>query len=899
MVAQIHIGHIRYVDNIRKCITVEYLDDSTEELTDVSFGCGKLLWKTQSRLWQDVAIHKVVHRSPLQCWYIIQPSYVLDVTEVAGVVTPSGPSIEKIVSRCFRKAESLPATVPGNLVNAAFDAIVHNPEHTDEQICEWLATLRPLALASLHVRGELLTSMERVRQMLPRLRAARSQWAEYSIELEPFYVSSVLGLQGRADILLRKPNGISIVEMKAGKAPASGIRADHAAQVAAYHAILSLEHQQAVASSDLWYVQDDVSPFRMLDAPMEQFSKVVAARNAIVVAELALAHADPAPLRTILESESRTKPNISSYEREEFEWLTSALDRLDATERHAVMAWLALVARERFEQREGGGRSSDPISGLVLDPARSDQATMHLTFRRPHDGTDSPIRVGDAVVLYESASDGGRLEDPARYKGSVREISKDLVMVSLRNKFAPWTHLASGQWTMELDAMDSSSKALHAGIRAFIELGEHKRAILLGRTQPGMGLRVPSTAPNLMPAQREVVERALGAQDLFLIQGPPGTGKTSAVLRAIIQELVAKPHERVIALAYTNRAANEICAALDKHSVPYIRHGSLEGATGLHSVPQLGRTLPAERLAERISEARCVVATMQSLSSSPEIWDFGSYTTAVIDEASQILEPMLLLATARVGRSILIGDHCQLPAVVIQAPEYTQTSNDRLHAINLTTTSMSAFERLLRCASNTSHVAMLTQQGRMHNNVMAFAAEAFYQDKLTCLHEHQMSDTPLPWADILPQRACFIPSSTTASQITIAVALATQIIESCQAGGDTPSIGIISPFRIINNAIIGSLPQHVREHCTVDTVERFQGGERDVVIYVVAVNTPQEFDQIRSEIEYRGSTVDRKLNVALTRAKQQVLMIGDEHLLSTSPVYARAVESLHRVVIGL
>jgi len=71
------------------------------------------------------------------------------------------------------------------------------------------------------------------------------------------------------------------------------------------------------------------------------------------------------------------------------------------------------------------------------------------------------------------------------------------------------------------------------------------------------------------------------------------------------------------------------------------------------------------------------------------------------------------------------------------------------------------------------------------------------------------------------------------------------------------------------------------------------------VIYVVAVNTPQEFDQIRSEIEYRGSTVDRKLNVALTRAKQQVVMIGDEHLLSTSPVYARAVESLHRVVIGL
>jgi DNA replication ATP-dependent helicase Dna2 len=899
MVASVLFGHIRTVDNVRNCIVIEYVNDSTEEITADVLGCGKLMWKTDSRIWQNVPVHRIVHTSNGAPSYVIQPSYVLDVTEVAGVVTPNGPSLEKIVSRCFRKAESLPATVPGNLINAAFDVLVRHPEHTDEVVLDYVLGLRPLSLASLHTRGELASSIDRVRQMLPRLRNANLAWREHEIELEPYYVSTTFGLQGRADIILRKPEGISIVEMKAGKAPSSGIRADHAAQVSAYYALLSEQHPAPIVSSELWYVQDEAHPFRNLEAPEDHFSRVLAARNAIVAAELAFAHADSSPLRMIRDAKSRSNPNISSYEREEFDWLTNALDQLDATERHAVMAWLTLVARERMEQREGGGRGGEPISGLVLDQDRSDMEHMHLVFKRPHDTSDSPIRVGDAIVLFESPLDGSPLTDPARYKGSVREISNKTVMVSLRNKFAPVRHLLAGHWTMELDVMDSSSKALHAGIRAFIGNSSHKRAILLGRAAPRMKDPVPSTAPNLTPAQRTVVERALGSQDLFLIQGPPGTGKTSAVLRAIIQELVNIPNERVIALAYTNRAANEICAALERHSIDYIRHGSLEGATGEHGIPQLGRAMSADGLAQRISSARCIVATMQSLSSSPEIWDFGTFTTAVVDEASQILEPMLLLATARVQRSILIGDHCQLPAVVTQPIEHTRTSNSHLQAINLTTTSMSAFERLLRCAQDHAHVAMLTQQGRMHRDVMAFADEAFYHNKLTCLHQHQCSDDPLPWSSILPHRACFVSALTTQDQITIAVNLATRIVEATPEGGHAPSIGIISPFRIVNNAIIGSLPHNVLDHCTVDTVERFQGGERDVVIYVVAVSTSQELDQIRSEIEYGGSTIDRKLNVALTRAKQQIVMIGDEHMLENSPVYARAIESLHRVAVAL
>lgn len=97
----------------------------------------------------------------------------------------------------------------------------------------------------------------------------------------------------------------------------------------------------------------------------------------------------------------------------------------------------------------------------------------------------------------------------------------------------------------------------------------------------------------------------------------------------------------------------------------------------------------------------------------------------------------------------------------------------------------------------------------------------------------------------------------------------------------------------MNNSILNALPNDVRQHCTVDTVERFQGSERDVIIYVAAVVSAQEFDQVRSEIEYNGALIDRKLNVAMTRAKEQFVMIGNVSLLRTSPVYAQAIAYLH------
>lgn len=889
----INTGQILSVDNVSKSLSIQLDTGITEEYRLVDVGLAMAM-QCQSTSWLvGTPIHKVTHTGHASPLLVLQPDFVIDVTDAAGVADPDGPIDIKIMSRKFRPAKVLHAALAGSLVNAAFDVIVQQPNISDAAIIQHLSTLRPLSLASIGSASAIDSVLAKVTELLPSLRAVQTTWNDEDLALEPYFVSGSYGLQGRADIVLRRPDRIDIVEMKAGKAPTSGVRFDHRAQVAAYHIMVQEQHPHLQVRSMLWYVQDAEHPLKALRSADAVFAALLRARNAIVASDLALSQSDTSPLRVLSQFNPHNVSDVSSYERVDLADTSRLLMSLDTTEKHTVAAWLCFVSGELLEQRVGIGRTRTVLTDLVYDAIASDTTHLHLVFHRKGLTTDTPIRIGDAVVLRLWQPDDAPSLLSTRFKASVREISATTVVLSLRNKFAPVHEFPREAWDIELDTMDTASKAHYAGIRAFLELPPEKRAVLLGRRTPQMSAPSSCAAPNLTDSQRTIVERALSARELFLIQGPPGTGKTSAVLRAIVQELSQDPAERVLVLAYTNRAANEICESLLKYDIPYVRHGSLEGATGLHSIPHMARTLSAEALAEHLRTIKCVVSTIQSLTSSPEIWEFGRFTTAVVDEASQILEPMLLLPMANAGRTILIGDQCQLPAVVTQPLDRLVTHHPLLQEIHLTSTSISAFERLLRCATTNDHVALLHQQGRMHSDVMTFPARAFYADALTCLHDHQTDTSPLPWSHILPHRACYVDLAEANTQVHYAVELASNLARLPYASGQHLSIGIISPFRIINNAILQSLPLDVRQHCTVDTVERFQGSERDVIIYIAAVSNQQEFDQIRSEIDYNGARIDRKLNVAMTRAKEQFVMIGDAQILSTSPVYAEAIAFLH------
>jgi DNA replication ATP-dependent helicase Dna2 len=864
-------------------------------------------------------------REPL---LVLEPEITIDVTDASSLLSDFGLLTGTLALKRLRQiAPPTPAMLAGSVVNGALDALVRRPELNDTEVMSEAMQSRPLAIAALARDGQRYRELVgTVRNLLSPLRQIVTSWQGSDVVLEPFLISPALGLQGRADIVLRRSNELTVIELKVGR-PRALDRPDHVSQVASYVALLGAAHEtNDVIMGQMWYITDQKNPLRAVEDFDNPLRSIIDARNAIVLNDLRVQHGDMKMLK-VAQLGPQHQTGISSYERDEWERLTRSLTGLGQTERFMIAEWLRMAANEQSAARLGGGsgrcaadlwrltpeeRKLSPtvLTDLTFDRDCSNVETMHLTFRRTPQPVPTAIRLGDAVVLRRMIPDqqtGASKSGLELYKGSVRSIDVDNVTVSLRNKYADVSRRGADGWIIEQDVTDSGMRTTLTSIRSLIDADVRRRNVLLGLAAPVHAAAVESTAPNLTDVQRGIVERAVAARELFLIQGPPGSGKTSAVLRAIIQELLRQPHHRILALAFTNRAANEICDVLKRHGVHYLRQGSVEGATGEGSIPRLARELTPEDLADSVSSTRVIVATVASIHSAPEIWSLGEFDTVIVDEASQIIESQLIGILARCQRTIMIGDHCQLPAVIAQPPGQLGITSDRLGDVCMTNLGMSGFERLIRCAhrrGDTESVAMLTQQGRMHEDVMRFPSEAFYGGYLTCLSDSQRSRTPLLWAEVVGERVCMIevdaPQQLREEALVLSH-LAEHILRSTHSHIQPPSIGIITPFRMQNNAVLQmldeSLPTELRSRVIVDTVERFQGSECDVILYGTAVTSEQEFDAIRSDVLIDGVLVDRKLNVAITRAREQFVLVGNPSVLRLSPIYKSLIDSIpHRTL---
>ena len=886
------------------------------------------LWTAASPVLENHRVAVIFHTvdkeaAPL---LVVEPELTLDVTEAAALVTSHGPQASLLATRRLRAARaSTEAMIRGTVINAALDILVRFPGLHDSAVIAEAMKVRPIALAQLAVHGnDHRTAEQALTQAIPALRQMIASWNDASVVLEPFLISPILGLQGRADIVLRRGDDVEVIELKAGKPP-SLERLEHSAQAASYAALLSASGQATgTIRSHLWYVQDSQNPLREVEGVDDRLRMLIEARNAIVLGELSMAAGNMHALQMTMQPLG-TGSMLSRYEVQEVMELQSTLVRLRPRERQAASEWLRMSSNELVASRLGGGsarcaadlwrmtpeqrrQSSSVLDDLTVDVESSNFTTMHLVFRRPEPAKGTSIRIGDLVVLRRvgTASEHHATTSMVLYKGSIRALDRDRVTVSLRNKFADVDQYQREGWLIEQDVVDAGIRSMSSSIRSWMDAPELRRDLLLGGRIPRHGTPRHATAPDLTDHQRSIVERAVAAEELFLIQGPPGTGKTSRVLRAIIQELLRTPDERIMALAFTNRAANEIADVLEKHAIDYLRHGSIEGATGERSIPHLASKLSAEELSAAIRSSRVIVATIAAVHANPEIWGFGDVTSIIVDEASQIIEPQLIGILSRGRRSILIGDHCQLPAVISQPAANLTVRYPALADICLTDLGMSTFERLIRCAEqrgDAASVAMLTQQGRMHAEVMAFPSTAFYGGRLQCLRDDQHSTAPLPWHSVIADRTCMFDVDSinqTRAEAEIIAQLTRDILRHPRQSGAPPRVGIITPFRVQNNAIAQLLETLLddaeRQAVTVDTVERFQGSERDVILYGTAVASAHEMESIRSEVCIGDAVIDRKLNVAMTRAKQQFVLVGNARVLSISPIYAHLIATLpHRV----
>ncbi len=909
--------------------------------------------------------------------HTLEPEHLVDVTEAASAVTATGICVEIPFIQRFGVHKATEAMASGTIINAAFDLLLGQHNLSDDEALQTAEAGSRLSLASLAFKGLDLDSFRAsIRPKIALLRDAILSFENRDVEVESVYLSPELGLQGRVDILLTNP--LEVVEMKSGRPHIS-----HQAQLAGYVLLMNSQRSSSRPLSEpltseslsseslsseplssepliekgvcarLWYVGQESNTWVALGDVEGLQTRLMEARNSIVQTELDLCQRKFGVLKAI----GPHIDGLATFQRAEAADFAAAYTSLDPIERTAFQAWVSFLARESVEQRVGAtsGRalaelwrtdlaakraSTSVLTDLHLDSEASDLSSMHLTLRvTPSHRDQGPVstssdgkstlrggvalRAGDPIFLYPQHPTRRPCDGPL-FKGSVISVSADRVDVTLRNKHARLPN--ADKWVVEQDASDSFTRRTYGCLAMWMRAAREKRQMLLGLRRPTFADSVHSGSIAKSDANHSgnIITRAISARDFFLVQGPPGTGKTSMILRTIVTDLLKRPDERLLILAYTNRAADEICSVLQRYvgEGVLLRHGSRAGARGDDSVASLlAQNTPSDS-ARILSDCKCIVSTVSSAINQPDIFSFGAFTTAIVDEASQVLEPMLAGLLAQTGRFILIGDVCQLPAVVSQPVDGLAVQAPMLRDICMTSLGMSMFERLYRvCVKNGWHdaYAHLTRQGRMHQDVQAFPSHAFYGGRLEPLAEWQTSTQPwISTSDalltrVLYTRATFLQVEHADQQLSeaiLATQLAKQILRDAHALGIEASIGIITPFRAQNNLVLqllhdsgtsddvrrdenGITTDAIRRHISVDTVERFQGSERDVIIYAVSAASMADMTGIASEITLAdGAVVDRKLNVALTRAKQHIVVIGNPRFLRMSASYAKLIDHL-------
>ena len=393
---------------------------------------------------------------------------------------------------------------------------------------------------------------------------------------------------------------------------------------------------------------------------------------------------------------------------------------------------------------------------------------------------------------------------------------------------------------------------------------------------------------------------------------------------------MAIPDFQILLVAFTNRAVDEICDKLETIGEvdDYIRVGqtlSCDVAYRSHLLSErMKQCRNREEASRSIHSCRVFVATLSSLSGKMELFNLKRFDVAIVDEASQILEPQLVgLLSAKtptgrdaIGKFILIGDHKQLPAVVVQSAEESVITDERLRSAGFVDCRISLFERLYRRLPEGSPFAdMLDCQWRMHPDIASFANTYFYKGALRDGNApHQISLLPFTnmgddkWERVIAtKRTAFFPTKTLCAgkkynneEACKTAAIVNALYRLYERNGleFDGSVGIITPYRHQIARIRQELDKFgisAFDTIRVDTVERFQGSQNDCIIYSFCVNDESQLEWLPSYTEESGQLIDRKLNVALTRARRQLFVLGNSQLLSRNPIYRILITHLENI----
>lgn len=782
--------------------------------------------------------------------------------------------------------------------------------------------------------------------------------------LEPSYICEALGLQGRLDYMQRDMS--SFIEMKSGKADEYAIRGkvepkeNNKVQMLLYQAVLQysmgMDHRKVKA-----YLLYTRYPLLYPSRPSwAMVRRVIDLRNRIVADEYGIQlHNNPEYTARKLEEINASTLNErglrgrfwETYLRPPIDRFQEKLQRLSAIEKSYFYAVYNFLTKELYTSKSGDvdyegrtGAASLWLSTLA-EKCEAGEIIYNLRIRENHAAdehkaylllvrsdfeekelletvADNDIqnvlpnfRQGDAIILYERNCGTDNVTNKMVFKGNIEHLTDHEISIRLRaTQQNPSVLPADSLYAIEHDTMDTTFRSMYQGLYAYLSATQERRDLLLAQRPPKFDESLDSLVSQAKDDFTRVALKAQAAQDYFLLIGPPGTGKTSCALKKMVETFHADKGAQILLLSYTNRAVDEICKSLAsiRPAVDFIRVGSELSCDETYRTHLIENELAScnrrSEVYERIRSCRIIVGTVAAISGKPELFRLKHFNVAIIDEATQILEPQLLgILCARgeeggnaIDKFILIGDHKQLPAVVLQSSEQSAIYEESLMSIGLTNLKDSLFERLYRnCtarqSSLTSHPSydMLCRQGRMHPEVALFANRAFYGGRLIPVglpHQLEDSDTVcrLAFYPSIPEKTG-TSTKINHSEARIVADLVARIYEDCRIDFDEArTLGIITPYRsqiALIKKEIAALGIPALNRIMVDTVERFQGSERDVIIYSCCINSYFQLKFVSNLTEEDGTLIDRKLNVALTRARKQMFVTGVPKYLKSNPLY--------------
>jgi ATP-dependent RNA/DNA helicase IGHMBP2 len=616
------------------------------------------------------------------------------------------------------------------------------------------------------------------------------------------------------------------------------------------------------------------------------------------------------------------------------DYFKSLLDLLKTEREEDRQLYLKLKQTTSVAQRRAGGLTWYPIAIRDQEMSRGDYLTVEVE-RTTHHDIIHQLRFGMPAVLFSN-------HDPESNKveGTISFVNGNRLKITLRTDELPdWA--SDGKLGIDLLFDENSYDEMQNACKLAAAVAEKTAEgrliqILTGNKAPSFeSIHGWEPGRKLNASQQAAVTKILEANELAIVHGPPGTGKTTTLVQAI-KAMIKKDNKQILVVAPSNTAVDLLSEKLSDEGLNVLRVGNparvserLLSLTLDYKMAEHSHTKEIKRLKKQASafldmahkykrhfgkaerdqrkalftEARNImkevdnseqyiindlVAKSQVITAT--LVGANHYTvrnlkfnTVVIDEAGQALEPACWIPILKAQKVVLAGDHCQLPPTVKSAEAAKN---------GLATTLLEKCVKL-----HPGSVVLLEEQYRMNEMIMGYSSSTFYEDKLkahasVATHVLFNNDNPLVFVDTAgcgfdektEQTSTYNPEE--AAFLFRHLIQLVSALDSHYKPDNFPSIAIISPYKqqidTLKEQFQSSPALQAYEHkIAINTIDSFQGQERDIVYISMTRSNPDSRIGFLSDI--------RRMNVAMTRARKKLVIIGDSATLSQFDFYSNFI----------